>query len=89
MSLSNLAQTIGTNRTYLTYYFSSHGTTYNTYINNLRINHFISLYDEAVANQQNFSIQQLAYNSGYRSYTTFSTAFKQRMGKNVTKRLYT
>ncbi len=84
LTLSYLAQSIGTNRTYLSYYFSSQGTTYNTYINNLRINHFINLYNEAVASQQQFSIQQLAHDSGYRSYTTFSIAFKQRMGKNVT-----
>ncbi len=84
LTLSQLAQAIGTNRSYLSYYFSSHGTTYNAYINNLRINHFISLYNEAVASHHNFSIQQTAHDSGYRSYTTFSIAFKQRMGKNVT-----
>lgn len=84
LTLSHLAQAIGTNRTYLTYYFSSQDTTYNTYINNLRINHFIRLYNEAAASQQHLSIQQMAHDSGYRSYTTFSIAFKQRMGKNVT-----
>lgn len=84
LSLSNLAQTIGTNRTYLTNYFSSQGMTYNTYINNLRINHFVSLYTEAAAKQRSFSVQQLAHDSGYRSYSTFSLAFKQRMGQNVT-----
>jgi hypothetical protein len=46
--------------------------------------HFLSLYSEAVASQHHFSIQQMAYDSGYRSYTTFSIAFKQRMGQNVT-----
>ncbi len=84
LTLSNLAQAIGTNRTYLTYYFSNQGTTYNTYINNLRINHFVRLYNEAVDSEQNFSLQQLANDSGYRSYSTFSAAFKQRMGMNVT-----
>ena len=84
LTLSYLAQTIGTNRTYLTYYFSRQGMTYNTYINNLRINHFISLYNEAVAGQRSFTAQQLASESGYRNYTTFSIAFKQRMGQNVT-----
>ena len=83
LSLSHLARTIGTNRTYLTNYFSNQGITYNTYINNLRINHFVSLYNEAVAKQRPFTAQQLASDSGYRNYSTFSIAFKQRMGQNV------
>ena len=83
LTLSYLAHAIGTNRTYLTNYFSCQGTTYNSYINNLRINHFLSLYSEAVAKQRPFSVQQLAHDSGYRNYSTFSTAFKQRMGQNV------
>ena len=58
--------------------------TYNTYINGLRINHFIRLYREAVANQTPFTARQLAFESGYRSYSTFTYAFKQQMGKNVT-----
>ena len=84
LTLSYLAQVIGTNRTYLTNYFSDQGITYNTYINNLRINHFVSLYNEAVAKQLPFTAQQLANDSGYRNYSTFSTAFKERMGQNVT-----
>ncbi|MBQ3700090.1 MAG: helix-turn-helix domain-containing protein [Prevotella sp.] len=84
LSLMQLAKAIGTNRTYLSQYFSSLGMTYNTYINGLRINHFISLYREAVANQTPFTARQLAFESGYRSYSTFTYAFKQQMGKNVT-----
>ncbi len=84
LSLSQLAQTIGTNRTYLTNYFVQQGITYNAYINNLRINHFINLYREAAATQRPVTAQQLAHESGYRSYSTFTLAFKQRMGKNVT-----
>ena len=30
------------------------------------------------------NVSQLANDSGYRSYSTFSVAFKQRMGQNVT-----
>ena len=58
--------------------------TYNTYINDLRISHFISLYHEAVAARRNFTANKLANESGYRSYSTFSMAFKQRMGVSVT-----
>ena len=84
LTVTQLAQAIGTNRTYLGQYFSRHGSTYNAYINNLRINHFVSLYREAVATQRSFTVQQLASESGYRSYSTFSLAFKQRMGQSVT-----
>ena len=84
LTVAQLAQTIGTNRTYLGQYFARQDTTYNAYINNLRINHFISLYREAVAAQRPFSAKNLANDSGYRSYSTFSLAFKQRMGQSVT-----
>ena len=86
LTVSELAQEVGTNRTYLRQYFSSQGTTYNAYINKLRINHFIELYHEASATAEGQSIQakQLAARSGYRSYSTFSLAFKQRMGVSVT-----
>ncbi len=84
LSLLQLAQTLGINRFYLSQYFSRQGTTYNAYINDLRIQHFMRLYREAVQNGQTISAQQLANDSGYRSYSTFSLAFKQRMGKSVT-----
>ena len=84
LTLQQLAQAVGTNRFYLSQYFSRQGTTYNAYINDLRINHFMSLYREATAAQQPVTAQQLASDSGYRSYSTFSLAFKQRIGKSVT-----
>ena len=80
-----LAQALGTNRTYLGMYFSSQGTTYNAYINTLRINYFIELCRQASAAAEGQSIQakHLAARSGYRSYRTFSVAFKQRTGQSV------
>ena len=83
LTLLQLAQILGTNRYYLSQYFSQQGITYNAYINNLRINHFMSLYREAAAANQNVTAQQLASDSGFRSYSTFSLAFKQRMGQSV------
>lgn len=84
LTLQQLAQTIGINRFYLSQYFSRQSITYNTYINNLRINYFINRYQEVVKTQRAFTIQQLANESGYHSYSTFSLAFKQRMGQSVT-----
>ena len=83
LNLLQLAKAIGTNRFYLSQYFSRQGTTYNAYINGLRIDHFISLYRRAVAAKEHFTVQQLANDSGYRSYSTFNLAFKQRMGHAV------
>ena len=85
LTLQQLAKAIGINRYYLSQYFSSQGTTYNAYINGLRINHFVNLYHKAVAAHRPFTTKQLAHNSGYRSYSTFSNAFKQRMGQTVTE----
>lgn len=84
-SITQLAKVIGTNRSYLSNYFATHGTTYNAYINGLRIQHFINLYHEAVAAHQPVTTKQLAYQSGFRSYSTFSAVFKQIMGTNATE----
>lgn len=84
LSLSQLAQAIGTNRYYLSQYFAQQGLTYNAYINGLRIRHFVSLWQEAVAQQRIFTAQQLSAESGFHSYSTFSAAFKNMMGKTVT-----
>lgn len=84
LTLNQLAHAIGTNRSYLSLYFSRQGITYNTYINNLRITHFINLCQETTQAGRPVAAQQLASDSGYRSYSTFSLAFKQRMGQTVT-----
>ena len=84
LTLAQLAIAIGTNRTYLSQHFAQQGITYNAYINGLRVRHFISLYEKAEADGRRITAQQLAAESGYRSYSTFSTAFKQHTGKTVT-----
>ena len=85
LTLSQLAQTIGINRLYISQYFSSQGLNYNMYINGLRIKHFISLYRKATAAHQPITAQQLAYESGFRSYNTFSVAFKKIKGMTATE----
>ena len=84
LTLFQLAKAIGTNRFYLSQYFSSQGMTYNDYINDLRIKHFISLYHEAVDAHRSFYSQQLAQESGFRSYSTFCSVIKRKKGKSVT-----
>lgn len=84
LTLQTLAQALGTNRSYLSQYFSRKGFTYNTYINSLRINYFISRCRELSAAGQDIPIQQLALESGFGSYRTFSRAFLLRTGQSVT-----
>ena len=85
LTLQMLAQAVGTNRYYLSQYFSRQGITYNIYINNQRINHFISRCRELAAAGQDIPIQQLALESGFGSYRTFSRAFLLRTGQSVTE----
>ena len=85
ISVTQLAMLIGTNRVYLSQYFTNHGINYNTYINGLRIQHFINLYHESAQNHQTIITKQLAYQSGFRSYSTFGAAFKQIMGMTATE----
>ena len=84
LTLQQLSVAVGVNRYYLSQYFASRGTSYYEYIHNLRIRHFIARYRELAAAQKPIVAQQLAQESGYHSYSTFSAAFKQRMHKNVT-----
>ena len=84
LTLQMLAQAVGTNRYYLSQYFSRQGITYNIYINNLRVNHFISRYQELAAAGQPIVAQQLASESGFGSYSTFARAFVLRTGQSVT-----
>ena len=85
LSLSELARKIGTNRVYLSKHFASQGINYNVYINRLRVKYFIKLCQEAAATHQPVITKQLAYQSGFRTYGTFNSAFKQVMGMTATE----
>ncbi len=83
-SLTQLADILDTNTHYLSQHFKQQGLTYNTYINSLRIRHFISLYQEAIQSQVVVTASELATKCGFRNYNTFSSAFKQLTGQTVT-----
>ena len=84
LTLQQLSAAVGVNRYYLSQYFASQDTSYYAYIHDLRVRHFIARYRELAAAHKPIVAQQLAQESGYHSYSTFSTAFKQRMHKSVT-----
>ena len=83
LTLFQLSQAMGINRYYLSQYFSRQGMTYNSYISDLRINYFLKLYRRVIDEHLPLTVHQLAKDSGYRSYSTFSLAFKARMGMSV------
>jgi AraC-like DNA-binding protein len=83
LTLTQLSAAVGVNRTYLGQYFASQGMNYYAYIHDLRVRHFVARYRELAAAHKPIVAQQLAQESGYHSYSTFSTAFKQRMHKSV------
>ena len=83
-SWQQLASAIGVNRYYLSQYFTNQDTSYYAYIHDLRVRYFVARYRELSAAHEPVVAQQLAQESGYHSYSTFSTAFKQRMGQSVT-----
>ena len=83
LTLVQLSEAIGTNRTYLSLYFNQQGITYNAYINRLRIDHFERIYSHSVSSMKPFTAQQLAHESGFSSYSTFAAAFKLYNGLTV------
>ncbi|MBP5342177.1 MAG: helix-turn-helix transcriptional regulator [Bacteroidales bacterium] len=85
LTLTKLCAAVGTNRTYLSAYFRQKGITYNTYINKLRIEHFMNLCREAIASDQPFFAREAALLSGYQSYRTFTETFKKLTGMTATE----
>jgi len=83
LTLAQLSTAVGVNHYYLSQYFASQDTSYYEYIHDLRVRYFIVRYRELAAAHEPIVAQQLAQESGYRSYSTFSTAFKLRMHKSV------
>ena len=83
LTLTKLSEAVGVNRYYISQYFTNQGSSYYAYIHDLRIRYFVARYRELAAAHKPIVAQQLAQESGYHSYSTFSTAFKQRMHKSV------
>jgi len=83
LTLTKLSAAVGVNRYYLSQYFTNQGTSYYAYIHDLRVRYFVARYRELAAAHEPIVAQKLAQESGYHSYSTFSTAFKQRMQKSV------
>ena len=85
LTLTQLAHALGTNRTYLSAYFARIGTTYNAYINQLRIAHFERQFALETQNtgKAGVTAKDLATECGFSSYSTFSAVFKKYRGVTV------
>lgn len=79
-NLHNVAKKIGSNTTYLTSVIKTYKEmSFNDYTNELRINYILSelLVDKKL---QNYTIQSLAEQVGYKKGASFSKIFKQKTG---------
>ncbi len=85
LTLVELARVAGTNRTYLSAYFASQGTTYYGYINRLRIDRFCQLCREERAEGRTVKAKELSVKCGYAAYQTFAAAFRAQMGQTPTE----
>lgn len=71
-----LCNLININRTYLSDYLRSKGTTYYNYINSLRIQYAVGILRET----PNLPLVDVSYRSGYSNPATFRRAFRDIMG---------
>lgn len=77
LTLSDLARSIGTNRSYLSEYFNHEcNTSFSDYVNNLRLSYAENL---MISNRET-SIVEIAYASGFNSISTFRRAFVKKFG---------
>lgn len=76
LKLNDVAEMIGTNRTYLSHYFNHcKNTTFYAYINTLRLEYALKLMSAG-----DFSLKQIAAKSGFTSYSSFHRAFITKFG---------
>ena len=80
LSLSSLASSLKTNRTYLSEVIKKNkGKNFNAYINELRINYIVrKLYNNP--EYLNYKISYLAEDCGFVSHSSFATIFKSVLG---------
>ncbi|QYS88992.1 helix-turn-helix domain-containing protein [Flavobacterium davisii] len=79
-SLDSLANDLKTNTTYLSHVINKYKkTNFSNYIHDLRINYFIQLLKKD-KKFQNYSIQALAQEIGYKNHSTFTRIFNTKAG---------
>lgn len=78
LKLGDMAEILGTNRTYLSRYLNEQlHTTFYDYVNALRLEHAVNM-----IMQTDYSIQAIASIAGFNSYSTFRRTFIAKYGKS-------
>ena len=78
LTLADLVQRLGTNRTYLSDYISRQlGTTFYDYVNRLRIERRVI---PMMKSHENYTLEHMAEQAGFKSVATFRRAFKKLTG---------
>lgn len=80
LSLSDLAQAVGTNRSYLSEYINKSGRTFYDYVNNYRIAEACSIIEE----EPKASMGDVASRSGFNSISSFNRYFFKAKGMSPT-----
>lgn len=76
LTRETLCLRLSINRTYLSSYFRSRGTTFFQYINSLRIGYALKL----MAEDPDMPVHQVSQMSGFKSQTTFRRVFQEELG---------
>lgn len=80
LTLSDMANYVGTNKTYLSYFFNNkQKTTFYEYINAYRIEEACRIIDN-ITDEDRLSLAQIAQASGFNSQSTFSRYFTKAKG---------
>lgn len=81
ITLSQLAKKLQTNSSELSFLINkSFEKNFNDYINSLRVDEFIRLSE--LEENKNYTIEAIAFDSGFNSKSTFNRAFKKATGKS-------
>lgn len=75
LTCGDLAKAVGTNRTYMSLWFREHGTTFNDYINTLRLR-----YADHLMRTTDDNILTIASKSGFNHPNSFRNVFKEYFG---------
>lgn len=89
ITLKEVADILGTNNKYISLYLNRHvGSSYSTYINRLRINHFIQKLSTDPAFVKKYTLDAMAQQCGYTSNKALNKACKRLLGKTSSKLLH-
>lgn len=80
LTLAELAQAAGTNKTYISTYINGQGKTFYDYVNEYRVAEACRIIDEKVAACGRLSMTDVASQSGFNSISTFNRYFSKLKG---------